>query len=184
MLSGKVHINFFCGRAAPTWTQPKCQPLMSWRGKYNRIRFQLGSEKTFVCATTSYLGVEVGGRGTLSPSRSLGKGREGGILNCGFFGGDLRLKLDSDIVHHKNNKVLDCGLVVRVEVRPWLWRNSLPGPGSSLPGHPRHRTSPNPVTASIKLSPRHKLATGQLKILLTEIVECDFSKNKWSPTTF
>ena len=71
-----------------------------------------------MCATTSYLGVEVGGRGTLSPSRSLGKGREGGILNCGFFGGDLRLKLDSDIVHHKNNKVLDCGLVVRVEVRP------------------------------------------------------------------
>ena len=71
-----------------------------------------------MCATTSYLGVEVGGRGTLSPSRSLGKGREGGILNCGFFGGYLRHKLDSDIVHHKNDKVLDCGLVVRVEVRP------------------------------------------------------------------
>ena len=46
-------------------------------GKYIWIHF--GLKRTFlsVCAQASYLGVEVGGGGTLSPSRSRGGGGDG-----------------------------------------------------------------------------------------------------------
>ena len=67
---------FFVAGPAEHGSSPNVNGSDEVEGKYIRIHF--GLKRTFlsVCAQASYLGVEVGGGGTLSPSRS--RGGEGG----------------------------------------------------------------------------------------------------------
>ena len=75
----KVHIKLFFVAVLPPEHGSSPNVNLWWGGEGGNIIGYISNSQLFlpVCAQASYLGVEVGGGGTLSPSRSRGEGRGG-----------------------------------------------------------------------------------------------------------